>query len=390
MIEGVTSISFDYNQLDGDLAAEIQEAAERVRGFTRTAVIEVGHELLRVKERLNHGQFTAWVENECQLLMRTAQRAMRAAEMVGKYDKLSYLPPDGVLALAERSAPQAAVAAVIEEIEAGGRPSAADIRRRLREAKRTSNAATETRKSAALKPILRAWTKLQPADKETALIALWGTLSPAQQAAFRQIIVTAPAGRVPEDETAFSPDSDAVVEMDIAVNEPDHAEESAAAEFTITDNAEEAPAIEAPVSDGPPTVQINNQEIIHSTEAPDSPADLLRDVPNVLEVSDLRLPFDEGEPIQNRVEATTPNPICATPVSSQGGKVDRCKTVGWPPAGLICHKKGGVCGYSGCRFAGRCLQVPSPGVVCASEEVKPISSALPVVQLQGSAHLGAL
>src|SRR3954469_6674195 len=134
--QAALTCGFDYEQLDGDTAAEIQEAAARIRGFMRAAVIEVGCELLRVKERLNHGQFTAWVENECKLLMRTAQRAMRAAEMVGKYDKLSYLPPDGVLVLAERSAPQAAVAAVIEEIEAGVRPSAADIRRRLRDAKR--------------------------------------------------------------------------------------------------------------------------------------------------------------------------------------------------------------------------------------------------------------
>ena len=226
MTEGLISTGFDYGQLDHDIAAEIQDAAGRVRSATRAAVIEVGCELLRVKERLKHGQFKLWVKNDCQLAMRTAQRAMQVAEMIGKCANLAYLPPDGVVALADGSAPRAVVEGIIEEIEAGGRPSAADIRRRLRDAKRMSNASTAAHKSAALKPILRVWTKLQPADKETALIALWRTLPPAQRATFCRLVGAAQADGLPDDVTALSPDTEAAVTTDIAVDEPHHVEES--------------------------------------------------------------------------------------------------------------------------------------------------------------------
>src|SRR4051794_12546337 len=84
MAENLIAFSFNYGQLDGVTAAMIRDAAQRVRGLTRAAVIEVGRVLLQAKERLTHGQFIDWVENECQIRRRSAQRAMQVADMVGK------------------------------------------------------------------------------------------------------------------------------------------------------------------------------------------------------------------------------------------------------------------------------------------------------------------
>ena len=57
----IVADSFDSGQLEAEPAEEVRGVAERVRGFIRASVIDVGRELLRVKERLNHGQFVVWV-----------------------------------------------------------------------------------------------------------------------------------------------------------------------------------------------------------------------------------------------------------------------------------------------------------------------------------------
>src|SRR6202011_3350789 len=78
----------------------------------------------------------AWVRIACQIHIRTAERAMQAAEILRENDMLSYLPPDGLLALASRSAPALIVNKIIGDITAGERPSAAQIKGRIAEAKK--------------------------------------------------------------------------------------------------------------------------------------------------------------------------------------------------------------------------------------------------------------
>jgi hypothetical protein len=56
-------------------------AADRIHKLQRAAVIEVGRELIAIKHRVEHGQFVEWIERECRMSIRTAQRAMQAAEM---------------------------------------------------------------------------------------------------------------------------------------------------------------------------------------------------------------------------------------------------------------------------------------------------------------------
>ena len=99
------------------------------------SVVDVGRDLLEVKEHLEHGQFKAWVERECGLRLRTAERLMQAVAVLGKSVNLTYLPPDGLLALAARTAPRPAVDAIVDRNDAGERPTAADIKRALAVAK---------------------------------------------------------------------------------------------------------------------------------------------------------------------------------------------------------------------------------------------------------------
>jgi hypothetical protein len=137
---------FDYATLDTGTADEMRGAAERVRGFMRESVVTVGRELLAIKKHhIERGHFEAWVRRECSLDIRTAQRAMKAAQLVGKNDKLSYLPAGGLLALSSRAAEPVAEE-IIKRIEQGDRPTAAEIKREIAAAKRGSDNARTSKK----------------------------------------------------------------------------------------------------------------------------------------------------------------------------------------------------------------------------------------------------
>ena len=70
----MTSGGFDYSCFDINLSKELRATAGRVRERTRAAFIEVGCDLLKVKQYVGHGKFGAWVKTECQLSIRTAER----------------------------------------------------------------------------------------------------------------------------------------------------------------------------------------------------------------------------------------------------------------------------------------------------------------------------
>lgn len=121
---------FDYGQIeDAALADDMRVVAGRVREHVRASVIEVGRELMAVKARTRHGDFVAWVETECELAIRTAQRAMQAAEFVDrtKHVNLTLLPMDSLLAIA--SLPSKDVAdRIVERIDRGELTNAREIK----------------------------------------------------------------------------------------------------------------------------------------------------------------------------------------------------------------------------------------------------------------------
>jgi hypothetical protein len=179
-----TASRFDYTTLSADLAKDMRVAAARVQQLHRAAVIEVGRELIAIKDRLEHGQFVKWVTRECQMPIRGAQRAMHAAEMVTKNDNLSYLPTEALVALGGKSAPQSVKTQILAEIENGRRPTGAEIKQRLAAGPRP-DIRSESRKPDAWASILVVWSKRSLTDQDALFRALWNELSAARQAAFR-------------------------------------------------------------------------------------------------------------------------------------------------------------------------------------------------------------
>src|SRR5262245_20374621 len=115
--------SFDYSQLPEDDAAVARCAAEFIRERQRQTVksiIDIGNQLICVKEWLGHGRFFSWLDAEFGWSDRTAQRLMRAADaFIGKSDTMSDLPPTTVYKLSAKSTPVDVREAIIARLEAG-------------------------------------------------------------------------------------------------------------------------------------------------------------------------------------------------------------------------------------------------------------------------------
>jgi hypothetical protein len=126
----VVEQGFDYAPLEAKTAEKVKEAADRIRETvkrTLEGIIEVGNQLLGVKEALPHGQFTRWLRAEFGWTERTARNFMAVAEQFGpKTEMISVLKiePTAAYLLAAPSAPDEARQAAVERAEAGERITA--------------------------------------------------------------------------------------------------------------------------------------------------------------------------------------------------------------------------------------------------------------------------
>src|SRR5690349_13668412 len=82
------------------IAATIRDEAGHFEEHRRFKIVGRGFGLLNAKASIPRGHFGKYVKDECHMSASAAQRAMQAARIVGKYDKLSYLPQHALLALA--------------------------------------------------------------------------------------------------------------------------------------------------------------------------------------------------------------------------------------------------------------------------------------------------
>ena len=55
---------FDYGLVEADVADQARQAAERIRGHEQAATVEIGRELVAMKDALGHGHFLPWLEAE--------------------------------------------------------------------------------------------------------------------------------------------------------------------------------------------------------------------------------------------------------------------------------------------------------------------------------------
>lgn len=116
---------FDYSVLDGSIASDLRSSAFRIRRsgtkITET-ILDVGRELLKAKEALDHGQFKNWVEAEIRIGLRTAQASMSAARMAdatGKSETIALLAPSTVYRISAKSTPTKVMIEVIDRAAAG-------------------------------------------------------------------------------------------------------------------------------------------------------------------------------------------------------------------------------------------------------------------------------
>lgn len=135
-------LGFDYSPLDTKIAEKARSVADRIRERLKKTLedlIEVGSDLLAVKEAVGHGHFGPWLRAEFGWTERTAQNFMSVAERFGGNTKaISHLPIDPTAAylLAAPSAPDEARQNAVERAEAGERVTTAVAKEILAETRK--------------------------------------------------------------------------------------------------------------------------------------------------------------------------------------------------------------------------------------------------------------
>jgi len=115
---------FDYSAIPADVAEALRGQAERIRArIARSTadMLETGRDLLAAKAQVKHGEFTAWVETELGITVRSAQTMMRAAEIAAESENFSLLQPSVALTLAAPAVPAETRKAFTDRAAAGER-----------------------------------------------------------------------------------------------------------------------------------------------------------------------------------------------------------------------------------------------------------------------------
>ena len=137
-------------------AAELQEAAQRIKTLRRAATdhaIEIGRELLRIKERLPHGAFVKWVERSCEFKIRAAQDLMKLAREAESNTKLAALMvPSTLRVYLSKTTPPEVRSTILKRLERGERVSRNELYSEI------SGAASKTRTQTANQPARESFT----------------------------------------------------------------------------------------------------------------------------------------------------------------------------------------------------------------------------------------
>jgi hypothetical protein len=123
---------FDYAALTPDVADAARAARDRIKARIHSTLYEIGRDLIDMKTRLGHGNFSLWVAAELSFSLRTAENYMKAAKFVeGKSETVALFPPRALYALAAPSAPREIVQEVLAAADAGTLIPVDEIRQRL-------------------------------------------------------------------------------------------------------------------------------------------------------------------------------------------------------------------------------------------------------------------
>ncbi|MGY6250999.1 DUF3102 domain-containing protein [Bosea thiooxidans] len=127
-------------------AAELQESAQKIKALRHAATehaIEIGRELLRIKEKLPHGVFVKWVERACEFKIRTAQDLMKLARETEIDAKLvALMVPSTLRVYLSKKTPSAVRDTILKRLENGERVSRSDLYSRVSETRTKAKAET--------------------------------------------------------------------------------------------------------------------------------------------------------------------------------------------------------------------------------------------------------
>lgn len=143
--------AFDYASLDQTTAKFLLQETKEIKSLMKRTVegiIETGERLHRVKQRLQHGEFMTWVENEIKCHYSTALHFMRVWETFG--EQKEEIADVGInvsvlYLLSAPSMPEQLRTEIIEMAKAGNPISFADAKRLKKEytEQKTDNSSTE-------------------------------------------------------------------------------------------------------------------------------------------------------------------------------------------------------------------------------------------------------
>ena len=104
-------------------ASELEAAAQRIKSLRRAATehaVEIGRELIRVKESLPRGAFVKWVEKACEFKIRTAQDLMKLAREADTNAKLvALMVPSTLRVYLSKTTPPAVRTSILKRLEDG-------------------------------------------------------------------------------------------------------------------------------------------------------------------------------------------------------------------------------------------------------------------------------
>jgi hypothetical protein len=112
-------------------AADLEQSAQRIKTLRRAATehaVEIGRELLRIKESLSHGSFVKWVEQACEFKIRTAQDLMKLAREANADATITTLMvPSTLRVYLSKTTPPAVRASILKRLENGDRVSRSQL-----------------------------------------------------------------------------------------------------------------------------------------------------------------------------------------------------------------------------------------------------------------------
>jgi Protein of unknown function (DUF3102) len=116
---------YDYSALDPAVVKQVQASAEKIRQTVKRVledVIEIGRDLIAVKDALPHGQFGPWIRAELGWPERTVRNFMGVAEVFGSKSAIIAdlgIQPTAAYLLAAPSVPDEARLKAVERAQSG-------------------------------------------------------------------------------------------------------------------------------------------------------------------------------------------------------------------------------------------------------------------------------